>query len=187
MKKFFYLLFIVTLYSCNRKQQEIAPDSIYNVESTWERQDGKKINFSDLQGKVLVTAMIYTSCKTSCPRLTAEMASIAKKTDDVDPEKIQFVLISIDPENDKPAVMRSYMALNGFDEKKWTFIRGSEDDTRELANIMSLKYKKITSMEFSHSNIISVYSKEGKLAYQQDGLTSDDDIAVVDAIKKEIN
>lgn len=186
MKRIVYLALLFIIFSCTKKQQEIAPDSIYNVESSWERQDAKEIKFADFKGKVLVTAMIYTSCKTSCPRLTAEMASIEKKVENVNPEKLQFVLISIDPENDKPPVMRSYLAQNNFDEKRWTFIRGSEEDTRELANIMALRYKKITPMEFSHSNIISVYSKDGRLAYQQDGLTSDYDRAVVEAIKQQV-
>lgn len=180
---FFILLM---LGGCDKKQSAIDPDSIYNVNSTWETQSGKKIKLADFQGKVLVTAMIYTSCKTACPRLSAEMASIAKSVGKVNPEEFQYVLISIDPEHDNPAVMRSYLTANNFDESLWTFIRSNEDDTRELANIMAVKYKELSPMEFSHSNIISVYDKNGKLAYQQEGLTTDNDATLVAKIKQEI-
>ena len=171
--------------SCNKKNEEISPDSIYNVSSKWEKQDGKTITFSDMKGKVLVTAMIFTSCKTACPRLTAEMRTISQKVGKTNPEDIQYVLISIDPKNDTPQVMKAYLDTNKFDEKQWTFIRSNEDDTRELANVMAVKYKEISPIEFSHSNIISVYSKKGTLAYQKEGLDSGDD-DLVKEIKKQI-
>ena len=171
--------------SCSKKNEEISSDSIYNVSSKWEKQDGKTITFSDMKGKVLVTAMIFTSCKTACPRLTAEMRTISQKVGKTNPEDIQYVLISIDPKNDTPQVMKAYLDTNKFDEKQWTFIRSNEDDTRELANVMAVKYKEISPIEFSHSNIISVYSKKGTLAYQKEGLDSGDD-DLVKEIKKQI-
>ena len=138
-----------------------------------------------MKGKVLVTAMIFTSCKTACPRLTAEMRTISQKVGKTNPEDIQYVLISIDPKNDTPQVMKAYLDTNKFDKKQWTFIRSNEDDTRELANVMAVKYKEISPIEFSHSNIISVYSKKGTLAYQKEGLDSGDD-DLVKEIKKQI-
>lgn len=62
---------------------------------------------------------------------------------------------------------------------------GSEEDTRELANVLAVKYKKITPMDFSHSNIISVFSKSGVLAYQKEGLNIDIN-TTVDKIKEQI-
>jgi protein SCO1/2 len=173
------------IFSCSKKNETVSPDSIYNVSSKWERQDGEKISFSDLNGKVLVTAMIFTSCKTACPQLTAEMKSISEQVGKVDPNDIRYVLISIDPENDTPAVMKSYLANSHFNGKEWMFIRSNEQDTRELANIMAVKYKEISPIQFSHSNIISVYSKKGVLAFQKEGLNADN-TAVVAAIKKQI-
>jgi protein SCO1/2 len=166
MKNITLIVLALIMISCGKKNEEVSPDSIYNVQTNWEKQDGKNIKFSDLKGKVLVTAMIFTSCKTACPKLTAEMRTISRKVGKVDPKDIQYVLISIDPENDTPEVMRRYLYMNRFDEKEWTFIRGSEEDTRELANIMAVKYKQISPIEFSHSNIITVYSKKGTLAFQ---------------------
>lgn len=185
MKNLLYILLVMASLSCSKKNEEISPDSIYNVSSKWEKQDGKTITFSDMKGKVLVTAMIFTSCKTACPRLTAEMRTISQKVGKTNPEDIQYVLISIDPKNDTPQVMKAYLDTNKFDEKQWTFIRSNEDDTRELANVMAVKYKEISPIEFSHSNIISVYSKKGTLAYQKEGLDSGDD-DLVKEIKKQI-
>jgi protein SCO1/2 len=185
MKNITLIVLALIMISCGKKNEEVSPDSIYNVQTNWEKQDGKNIKFSDLKGKVLVTAMIFTSCKTACPKLTAEMRTISRKVGKVDPKDIQYVLISIDPENDTPEVMKRYLYMNRFDEKEWTFIRGSEEDTRELANIMAVKYKQISPIEFSHSNIITVYSKKGTLAFQKEGLDSSYE-AIVHEIKKQI-
>lgn len=185
MKNITLILLAMMTMSCSKKNEEISPDSIYNVQTKWEKQNGENITFSDLKDKVLVTAMIFTSCKTACPRLTAEMRTISEKVGKTDPDKIQYVLISIDPKNDTPQVMKRYLYVNRFNEKEWTFIRGNEDETRELANIMAVKYKEISPIEFSHSNIITVYSKKGILSFQKEGLDGDYN-AIVNDIKKQI-
>jgi len=82
-------------------------------------------------------------------------------------------------------VMNSYLQANGFNGEEWLFIRSNEENTRTLANMMAIKYKKITPMEFSHSNIISVYSKDGILAYQKEGLNNDVE-QTVENIKQQI-
>lgn len=153
-------MFAFSILSCSKKEEIISPDSIYNLGSVWEKQDGSKISFIDLKGKVIVTTMIFTSCKTACPRLTAEMKKIAKEVGKVDPDNIEYLLISIDPKTDTPEVMKAYLKTHQLDEKEWMFIRSNENDTREIANIMAVKYKEISPIEFSHSNIISVYSKK---------------------------
>lgn len=185
MKELLYILIALILFSCGKKIEPLKPDSIFNVDSEWEKQDGNKISLVDFKGKVIVTAMIFTSCKTACPRLTAEMRNISKKVGKVNPDEIQYVLISIDPETDTPEVMKAYLKTNQFDEKEWTFIRSNEEDTRELANIMAIKYKEISPIEFSHSNIISVYAKDGTLAFQKEGLDENSDV-IVKEISKQI-
>ncbi len=185
MKTIGLFVFSLMLIACQKQQTPIPEDSIFNMNAKWEQQNGKSLQLKDLQGKVMVTAMIFTSCKTACPRLTAEMRTISQKVGKVDPNKIRYVLISIDPETDTPSVMNSYLQANGFNGEEWLFIRSNEENTRTLANMMAIKYKKITPMEFSHSNIISVYSKDGILAYQKEGLNNDVE-QTVENIKQQI-
>lgn len=185
MNKLLSFLIALILFSCNQKTEPLKIDSIFNVNSEWEKQDGSKTSLIDFKGKVMITAMIFTSCKTACPRLTAEMRNISKKVGKVNPDEIQYVLISIDPETDTPEVMKAYLKTNQFDEKEWTFIRSNEEDTRELANIMAIKYKEISPIEFSHSNIISVYAKDGTLAFQKEGLDENSEITA-NEIKKQL-
>ncbi|MBP9794168.1 MAG: SCO family protein, partial [Flavobacterium sp.] len=52
----------------------------------------------------------------------------------------------------------------------WTFLQGNVNTVQEFANVLAVKYKKISPMDFSHSNIISVFNKNGELVHQQEGL-----------------
>ena len=55
------------------------------------------------------------------------------------------------------------------------------DDVREFSNVLAVKYKKISPLDFSHSNIISVFDRDGVLVHQQEGLGVDNK-KTVDAI-----
>ena len=183
MKNLVWLIIALTMISCQQQTKELRPESIFNVATTWQQQDESELRFDDLKGKVLVTTMVFTSCKTSCPRLIAEMKSIATKVGKVDPSQIRYIFISIDPTNDSPEVMRTSLQDNKIKGKEWLFIRSNEQDTRALANLMSVRYKEISPMEFSHSNTINVYSKEGLLRYQKEGFNEGNE-EIVKEIKK---
>lgn len=153
--------------------QEISDLSIYNLPSTWTTQEGKDIELKDLNGNVLVMVMIYTSCKAACPRLVADMRNIEQRVQSKNSDKIKYVLVSIDPEVDTPERLKEFAKENLMDGAQWIFLRSSDDNTREFAATLAVNYKKISPIDFSHSNIISVFNSTGELVYQQEGLGVD--------------
>ncbi|RQP10736.1 MAG: SCO family protein, partial [Chryseobacterium sp.] len=56
-------------------------------------------------------------------------------------------------------------------------------DTQQLANVLAVKYKQISPMDFSHSNIISVFNRGGVLQYQKEGSGIDISSAVAETKK----
>lgn len=147
--------------------------SIYNLPSQWTDQDGKQIQMQDLKGKVLTMVMIYTSCNAACPKLVADMRNIDKQIPNNLKNEIQYVFISIDPKTDTPERLNDFAKENKMDDDKWIFMRGTEEDTREFAAVLAVNYKQISPMDFSHSNIISVFNKKGELVHQREGLGVD--------------
>src|SRR5690606_6048796 len=154
-----------------KKKGEISDLSIYNLPSIWTTQDNEKIELKELRGDVLVMVMIYTSCKAACPRLAADMRNIEKQIPENKKENVTLVLVSIDPETDTPERLAEFAKENEMDSDKWVFLRGSEEDTREFAAVLAVNYKRISPLDFSHSNIISVFDQGGVLAHQQEGLS----------------
>lgn len=151
----------------------ISDMSIYNLPSNWTTQDGNDIELKDLKGKVLAMVMIYTSCQAACPRLVADMRNIEKQVPDANKDDVQYVFVSIDPKTDTPERLRNFAKENKMEDDKWLFLRGTEADTREFAAVLAVNYKRISPMDFSHSNIISVFNQGGELVHQQEGLGVD--------------
>lgn len=179
MKRITIIIFalLFTLQSCkNAKEEEktknkpISDLSIYNLPSQWTNQDGKTIELKSLKGNVLVMVMIYTSCKAACPRLVADMRDIESKLNKDNKKNVKLILVSIDPETDTPQRLKSFAVNNKMNQEPWIFLRSTEENTREFAAVLAVNYKKISPIDFSHSNIISVFNPDGELIYQQEGL-----------------
>lgn len=152
---------------------EISDESIFNLTSKWNTEEGKTIELKELKGKTLVMVMIYTTCKAACPRLVADMRNIEKQVPTEYHTDLQYVLVSIDPENDTPKRLKAFAKENLMDATHWTFLQGTKTSVREFANVLAVKYKQISPLDFSHSNIISVFNPEGELVHQQEGLGVD--------------
>ncbi len=185
MKKTILVAFtFLLIVSCNNKkdntniseenteviEKPITDLSIYNLPEKWTNQDGKDIELKELRGKVLVMVMIYTSCKAACPRLVADMRNIEERIPTEMKDKVTFVLVSIDPEVDTPERLKEFSINNKMTGNHWVFLRADDERTREFSAVLAINYKKISPIDFSHSNIISVFNAEGELAFQQEGL-----------------
>ncbi|MAZ93293.1 MAG: SCO family protein [Lentimicrobiaceae bacterium] len=151
--------------------EEISETSIFNLDSKWNTEEGETILLEDLKGKTLVMVMIYTTCKAACPRLVADMRNIEKQIPNNN--DLRYVLISIDPVNDTPERLKTFAIENQMDAEHWTFLQGTASTVREFANVLAVKYKQISPLDFSHSNIISVFNDKGELMHQQEGLGVD--------------
>jgi len=194
MKKIIAITFISLLLiavSCKRSEQkeqetgqnsqavsvvskeEMRDMSIFLLPSEWETQESEKIQLKDLQGNVLVMVMIFTSCTSACPVLVSDMKNIEEKIGSHTSIPVKYVLITIDPENDTAKALKNFAATRKMDGKQWLFLRSSDENTREFANILAVKYTRISPIDFSHSNIISVFDENGVLQYQQEGLNVD--------------
>lgn len=190
MKKTIMAIFILlfTLQSCKDSKKEdnspaikdkpISDLSIYNLPSEWTTQDGKNIELKSLKGNVLVMVMIYTTCKAACPRLVADMRNIESRLNKKTKKNVKLILVSIDPETDTPEKLKAFSIANKMENDPWIFLRSTEENTREFAAVLAVNYKKISPIDFSHSNIISVFNPDGELIYQQEGLGVNNDNTV---------
>ena len=170
------------------KPTDISDISIYNLPETWTTQNGNDVQWKDFKGNVLVVVMIYTSCKAACPILIADMRDIRKTVDASDmphKKKVKYILVSIDPKVDTPEHLKKFAQESGMDDDQWVFLRSDEEKTREFAAVLAVNYKQISPVDFSHSNIISVFNAEGELAAQQEGLGIDR-TSIVQEIRKQL-
>lgn len=128
--------------------------------------DGKRVQLSDLRGKVVVLHFIYARCPDICPLHAdriAEIQSMANQT----PMKaqVEFVTITTDPKNDTPDVLRVYGEQHRLDPANWVFLttrtEQPEDATRNLAERFGHKFMKEEGGYQVHSIVTHVIDKEG--------------------------
>lgn len=157
-----------------------SDSSLYHLESSWTDQDSRTLELGSLRGKVVLVALIYSSCKGACPMILEDMRKIEARVAQGHPDKLHYLLVSIDPEVDTPEKLKAYSEKAGLGPS-WTFLNGQDDDILELAALLGVKYKKTSETDYAHSNIISVLNPQGEIVHQQEGLNIDP-TATVEAI-----
>jgi len=91
-------------------------------------QDGKKVRLKELLSgdKPVVVDFIYATCTTICPVLSVSYLNLQRKLKD-SPDSPRLISITIDPENDTPRIMKTY--LKRYNAKPgWDFLTGSRAD-----------------------------------------------------------
>ena len=133
-------------------------------------QDGKTIQVQDFRGRPLLLTFIYARCPFPeyCPRLSNNFSQVLQQLQK-DPKSFdaaQLLSISIDPENDKPATLRSYgdRYVGRVDPKfaHWQFASGSPEQVRQIANFFGLAYNQKDG-QIVHGLVTVLIGKDGKV------------------------
>lgn len=131
-------------------------------------QDGKTVRWADFAGKYRILYFGYTYCPDVCPLdLTRIMAGyrLLEKADPAAAVKVQPIFITVDPQRDTPAVVKTYVAafhpkligLTGTPEqieavkKAFVVVAGKEGDPTATQDYL-----------VSHSRTPFLFSPEGK-------------------------
>ena len=126
--------------------------------------NGQVRTLKDFQGKVVMMFFGYTQCPDVCPTSMVEMAQI-KQLLGKDGERVQGLFVTIDPERDKPGMLKEYMAA--FDPSFLALVPTPEQ-LAVLAKDYKVYYKKVdgptpTSYTMDHTAGSYVYDPRGKL------------------------
>ena len=116
--------------------------------------------------------MIYTHCEHTCPTIVATMQAIQKALPEQWRDKVGFVLVSLTPDSDTPAVLADFAKQRNLNPDHWTLLTGDASDVRSLAMVLGVKYNMAANNEVSHSNLLSVVDAQGRLLFQEKGLAS---------------
>lgn len=144
--------------------------SIYQLDSTWTNDLGQSVKLATLQGRPQVVAMFFASCTYACPLLVHDMQRIEAALPKELRSKVGFTLVTIDTERDTPESLHAYRATRKLSAEGWTLLRGTPDDTLELALVLGVKFKREASGQFAHSNLITVLNGQGEILHQLVGL-----------------
>ena len=160
---------------------KFSEKSLYTLGSTWTADVGKEVKLDALRGRPQVMALIFTNCQHSCPLMVADMKAIEAALPVNVRDKVDFLLVSIDPERDTPEVLRAFREKHGLPVEHWSLLRGKIEDVQKLAELVGFRFHPGSNLQFAHSLLITVLNPEGEIVYQQSGTgnTRDDATAAL--------
>ena len=123
---------------------------------------GKPRRLEDFRGKAVVLFFGFTHCPDICPTTLADIAGAVKSLGP-DAERVQVLMVSVDPERDTPESLAKYMSA--FDPR-FLGLRGDLAATRKVAGEFKIyfeKRKQGDSYTVDHSAQSYVIDPQGRL------------------------
>lgn len=151
-------------------------------------QYGEAITFpDDLKGKPVLMGFIYTHCPDICSFITANLHSVWEEMDKTD--EAHFVLITFDPERDRPEILREYAEAFDMNRSPFTFLTGEPERIDTLMKRLNVRSQVSYTTEteegeelyfLNHTDKVLLIDEEGRLVMDYGGSMTPTGIFVSD-------
>lgn len=146
-------------------------------------QDSVMLNQTAYKGKIYVADFFFTTCLGICPIMTEGMIRVHKQYKD-NPD---FMIIShtVDPEHDRPYVLKQYAENRSIDTQKWNFVTGTKKEIYDLARysyLVDASEGDNGPNDFVHTENFALVDRAGRIRGYYDGT----DTAEVSKLIKDI-
>ena len=123
--------------------------------------NGQARTLKDFAGKVVVAFFGFTQCPDVCPTALAELAQVMEKLGD-DADRVQVVLITVDPERDTPEILKQYVTT--FDPR-FLGLTGTPKQIKTTAASFKAYYAKVPTEDgknYTMDHTAAFYLFDGK-------------------------
>ena len=124
---------------------------------------GASRSLAEFRGKVVLLYFGFMSCPDICP---TDLLAIGKALESVgaQADQVQPVFITLDPERDKPAALRAYVASF---HPRFVALTGSESEVRRVATAYKVFYEKVplpgtSTYTIDHAAFTFLLNRDGK-------------------------
>jgi protein SCO1/2 len=148
---------------------EVIGEVDYKIDDfSFINQDNDTITQDSLTGSIYVANFFFTSCPSICPTMTRNMSYLQDKLS-VFPN-IRFLSHTVDPGNDSPEKLRSYVSLMqqkniNINLSNWDFVTGDKDKLYESAAdyFVNASVDSLAPGGFLHSEYFILIDKQGRV------------------------
>ncbi len=142
-------------------------------EVRWETDTGAVVPFAELNGRVRLIAMFYSTCEGVCRTTREQMLGVEAALPAAVRARVGFHLATLDPPHDTPAVLREYRRATGLAPGRWTLLRGDSAATRELARGLGYAGRREGNGRYLHSSVLVILDAAGRVRARYDGTGAD--------------
>jgi|HubBroStandDraft_5_1064220.scaffolds.fasta_scaffold01356_5 protein SCO1/2 len=128
-------------------------------------QDGHPVQLDRaFRDKTLLLSFIFTRCpdRTLCPAISGKLAYLQRQ---LDPRRFALAEITLDPQYDSPAQLRSYGAAYGAKASDWTLLTGTGSTVQHLLNAFRISSMRVSTSNFLHDDKLFIVTPAGRVAY----------------------
>lgn len=136
-------------------------DSIYQVTVALTDQAGKPAPLDRYAGQPTIVSMFYSSCPHVCPMLVSSVQRLEKELPAAQRGRLRVLFVSLDPA-DTPKALQEVVARHGIDTTRWSLVRTSADEVRQVAAALGVRYRQLPDGSFSHSTILTLLDAQGR-------------------------
>lgn len=119
-----------------------AGGSLWRVSGTFVDEQDRRVSMTEVAawaGPGAVVAMDSSECRFICSTQWRKLMEV-QATADRRGRQVRFVIISIDPANDTPAMWRQYRREKNLQRDNWRFLVGSRQATDQAAAAIGLRW-----------------------------------------------
>ncbi len=169
-----WLFVPLLLLACQRVAERFPYGKGYTFVNRW----GDTVALDSLRGRTLVVSYFYTHCPDACPLTMSNLKKLYSNLPDSVREKVLFLSVSIDPERDRPEVLREYADLYEIDPSGWILLTGDPEEVRRFikdVGVIAVKGKTEiapngdTVYFLTHTDYVHVVTPDGRIVYRGDG------------------
>ena len=152
-----------------------TPDgSLYQLTGTLQDQTGADVRLDVHRGHPVLMSMFYASCTDACPLLIAELRRIESSLSPALRADVRVLLVSLDPAHDTPAALQRVAEKHRLEAAGWLLLTGTDDSVREVAAVLGVKFRRLSTGVINHSSVIAVLDRRGVIESRIDGITPGD-------------
>jgi protein SCO1 len=129
-------------------------------------QNGCAVRLKDYRGKAVLLTFIYTRCPLPnfCPLMSKNFASLQERLHKEFPGKFHLLSVSIDPEFDKPEVLKNYSSRWSTNEETWTFSAGTRGEIEAVGGLFGLVQESANGL-INHDLRTALIGPDGRLVH----------------------
>ncbi|MEE9492942.1 MAG: SCO family protein [Gammaproteobacteria bacterium] len=124
---------------------------------------GETVQLGGYDKKFILLNFMFTSCHDVCPIQTASLAQLQKKLSPSMSSDMQFVSLTLDPENDTPEKLLKNASKYDIDRNSWSFLTGDPELVRYITLRFSATRDEDKADLKEHSPRIFLLDIEGNL------------------------
>jgi protein SCO1/2 len=164
------LVILASFFTDPPKITEPDPAQLFNPGGNFNLTEasGRPFQLKDLRGNIVLLFFGYTSCPDACPSTLAKLQRAFSLLNKEQIEQVRTVFVSVDPERDKPKLLKEYVEYFGINAIGLTGTKREIDEVVKAyhAHYMIIPGQTNSWYSINHTTTVFLHDKQGKVRYR---------------------